>query len=155
MRPGNQSETHGRIWPVSAQVLLDTGPLVAAINRRERWHAWSVDQVRRSLAPLWTCESVLSEAWFLLKATDDGRESLLSLLDRGALKIAFSLGDHLPQVSDVMRRFSNVPMSLADACLVRMSELIENSAVLTLDGDFRVYRRFGRRSIPVLIPPGL
>ena len=137
---------------MSSRILIDTGPLVAAIDRREQLHAWCDDQVRRARVPLWTCESVISEAWFLLQATDVGRESLLGLLDRGALKIALSLPDHLPRVLELMRRYANVPMSLADACLVRLSELVEDCSVLTLDGDFRVYRRHGRKSIPLLIP---
>jgi predicted nucleic acid-binding protein len=133
--------------------LIDTGPLVAAINRREQWHAWCDDQVRRAPVPLWTCESVVSEAWFVFRANGVGRESLLALLDRGALQIAFDLREHLPTVLDLMRRYSDVPMSLADACLVRMSELHSECNVLTLDSDFRIYRRNRRQKVPLLIPP--
>ncbi len=100
-----------------------------------------------------TCESVISEAWYLLRATDVGRASLLEFLDRGVLRVDFALHDHLPRVVELMRRYSGVPMSLAAACLVRMSELIPDAAVLTLDSDFRVYRRHCRRTIPLLIPP--
>jgi predicted nucleic acid-binding protein len=139
---------------VSGRILIDTGPLVAAIDRHEQWHAWCGDRVRQAPAPLWTCESVISEAWFLLRRTDEGRESLVALLDRGALVITFDLRDHLPRVLALMRRYANVPMSLADACLVRMSEIVADCRVLTLDRDFRVYRRHGRKAIPLLIPPG-
>lgn len=51
-----------------------------------------------------------------------------------------------------MRRYADVPMSLADACLVRMSELSDDASVLTLDSDFRIYRRLGRQAIPLLTP---
>ena len=134
------------------QVLIDTGPLVAAIDWREQWHEWSSQRVGQAPSPLLTCESVLSEAWYLLGATDTGRASLFELLDRAAVTVDFTFLDHAPRVLELMRRYSDVPMSLADACLVRMSELIEDCVVLTLDSDFRVYRRHGRRSIPLLIP---
>lgn len=132
------------------QVLIDTGPLVAAIDRHEQWHEWAKRQVGQSSAPLLTCESVLSEAWFLLRATDFGRASLL---EREALRVGFTPQDHLPRIAELMRRYADTPMSLAEACLVRMSELIPDCVVLTLDSDFRVYRRHGRKQIPLLIPP--
>jgi predicted nucleic acid-binding protein len=134
-------------------VLIDTGPLVAAINRREQWHEWSQQQVGQSPAPLLTSESVLSEAWFLLRATDVGRASLLDLLERGVLRVGFTVQDHVPRIAELMRRYADVPMSLADACLVRMSELTVDCVVLTLDRDFRIYRRHGRKGIPLLMPP--
>lgn len=137
------------------QTLLDTGPLVAAINRREQWHEWSKQQVEQSTAPLLTCESVVSEAWFLLRATRVGRASLLELLQRGVLRVSFTVQDHSPSVVDLMRRYANVPMSLADACLVRMSELTADCAVLTLDSDFRLYRRHRRQKVPLRMPPEL
>lgn len=135
------------------QVLIDTGPLVAAIDRHERWHDWATRQVGQSPVPLLTCESVLSEAWFLLRATDVGRASLLELLERGALRVGFTTQDHLPRIAELMRGYADVPMSLADACLVRMSELIPDCLVLTLDCDFRIYRRHRRQKLPLLMPP--
>ncbi|MBC8875948.1 MAG: PIN domain-containing protein [Planctomycetes bacterium] len=134
-------------------VLIDTGPLVAAIDRRDQWHEWSNRHVGQSPAPLLTCESVLSEAWFLLRSTDIGRRSLLDLLERGAVQVGFSLQGHLPRVVELIRRYANVPMSLADGCLVRMSETIPDSVVVTLDSDFRIYRRNRRQIIPLLTPP--
>ena len=59
----------------------------------------------------------------------------------------------LEAFEELLRRYRNVPMSLADACLVRLSELYGDCAVLTLDSDFRIYRRHGRQVIPVLAPP--
>ncbi len=134
-------------------VLIDTGPLVAAIDRHARWHEWANRQVGQSPTPLLTCESVLSEAWFLLRATDVGRASLLGLLEREALRVGFTVQDHLPRIAELMRRYADIPMSLADACLVRMSELIPDCVVLTLDSDFRIYRRHRRQKIPLLMPP--
>jgi predicted nucleic acid-binding protein len=134
-------------------VLIDTGPLLAAINRSDRWHEWSREQFRRARPPLLTCESVISESWFLLQQTDVGRQTLLELLRTATVEIALAAQDHVGRLTELMEKYADVPMSLADACLVRMSELVPKGVVLTLDGDFRIYRRHKRQSIPLLIPP--
>ena len=79
-------------------------------------------------------------------------EDPLLLLERGVLRLAFDLSDNVRQVRALMKRYGNVPMSLADTCLARMSELVTGSTVLTLDGDFRIYRRHRRQKIPLLMP---
>jgi predicted nucleic acid-binding protein len=137
---------------VIGQVLLDTGPLIALIDRNDQHHAWVKAQFDQIVPPLLTCEAVLTEACFLApRAARPGEEPLL-LLERGVLRLAFDLSDNFRQVSSLMRRYANVPMALADACLVRMSELVPEGVVLTLDGDFRIYRRHQRQKIPVLVP---
>jgi predicted nucleic acid-binding protein len=98
---------------------------------------------------------VATEAFHLLRRTPNGPQVLLDVLSRGAVEIDFRLGDDLSGVSALVRRYADVPMSLADACLVRMAEADRDSVVMTLDGDFRVYRLSGRRAVPVLMPPQL
>lgn len=136
-------------------VLLDTGPLLALIDRRDRHHAWAAAQFAEIVPPLLTCEAVLTEACHLAPRAGRPREEPLKLLSRCVVRVAFALGENHEQVSSMIGRYSNVPMSLADACLVRMSELEADSVVLTLDGDFRVYRRNRRQKIPLLIPAEL
>ncbi|MGO9465114.1 MAG: type II toxin-antitoxin system VapC family toxin [Isosphaeraceae bacterium] len=133
-------------------VLLDTGPLIALIDRRDRHHAWAVAQFDQILPPLFTCEAVLTEACYLAPRAGRPGEDPLLLLERGVLRLAFNLSDNFGQVSALMRRYASVPMALADACLVRMSELVVDSVVMTLDSDFRIYRRHKRQKIPVLLP---
>jgi predicted nucleic acid-binding protein len=65
---------------------------------------------------------------------------------------AFDLANDLDRVLKLMQKYADVPMSLADACLVRMSETLENPVVLTTDDDFRIYRRHGRQVVPCLTP---
>ena len=133
-------------------VLVDTGPLVALLNRHEHFHAWAKEQAAHCESPLATCEAVLTEACYLLREIDGGSERLMDLIRRGLLVLPFLLRDDHDSVSALMRRYSDVPMSLADACLVRMSEQVSGSTVFTLDNDFRIYRQHGRRAIPLLIP---
>ncbi len=133
-------------------VLLDAGPLVAALNRREHMHAWAAGQFEQLPPPLLTCEAVLAESFHLLRNVDGACERILGMLERGAVKIGMSLDDEKVAVASFFRRYRDVPASLADACLIRMSELHEPCAVLTLDSDFHVYRRHGRRIIPLIRP---
>lgn len=137
------------------QVILDTGPIVAFINGRDKYHNWSVLQWAQIEPPLLTCEAVLSEACFLLRGIEKGQTAVLELIKRGVLNLTFRIDDSANQITWLLDKYSNVPMSLADACLVRMSELHAGSPVLTMDSDFRLYRKNRRQVIPILSPSDL
>jgi predicted nucleic acid-binding protein len=138
---------------VKGQVILDTGPLVAFINGRDKYHKWSISQWAQIGPPLLTCEAVLSEACFLLKDNEGGQAAVLELLRRGILRLPFRIDEHADQIKWLLQKYADVPMSLADACLVRMSEMHADSPVLAIDDDFRIYRKNKRQIIPVLSPP--
>jgi len=137
---------------MKGQVILDTGPLVALINGRDKYHKWARLQWAQINPPLLTCEAVLSEACFLLRGLDGGETAVLELLQRRILHIPFRLVEHVKQIAWLLKKYSNVPMSLTDACLVRMAELYSEGLVLTLDADFGIYRRNKRQVIPFLSP---
>jgi predicted nucleic acid-binding protein len=132
--------------------LLDTGPLVAFLNRTDRHHEWAKAQWERIRPPFLTCEAVLAEACYLLQNHPGGGRAVLALLDRGVIQISFALEDDAESVANLLGRYGNIPMSLADACLVRMAERHSKSRVLTLDGDFRIYRKHRRQVIPTVMP---
>ena len=133
-------------------LLTDAGPLVAYLKRDDEHHAWAEEMFRQFREPLRTCDAVLSEAFFLLQQTHGGAEGLLALLERGLVVPDFDLAAELPAIAPLLRRYRNVPMSLADACLVRMAERERDTAVFTLDSDFKIYRRHGRQTIPLIFP---
>lgn len=134
-------------------VLLDTGPLVALIDRREEYHDWSIAQSARLEWPFFTCEPVITEALFLLRDWPKGSQSVMELLAKGDITIAFRLVEELKSVANFLTRYADQGVSLADACLVRMSEQHGQSVVFTLDRQFvRIYRRHGRQVIPTLMP---
>ena len=134
------------------RVVIETGPVVALLNRRDRQHAWIRDVLDAVEPPIFTCEAVISEACFLLGRIRGGQDAVFELLSKDVLKIEFRMRDEIDALRILMRKFANVPMSLADACLVRMTELDPQSMVLTLDSDFRVYRRNRRQAIPTIMP---
>lgn len=133
------------------RVILDTGPLVALLNRREAYHRWSVEQTAKLTPPFFSCEAVIAEAHFLLSPIPQGRERLIQLVASGRIDLSFSYATHLARVNELMLQYRSVPMSFADACLVCMTELAE-STVLTLDSDFRIYRRHRDKAIELLLP---
>jgi predicted nucleic acid-binding protein len=133
-------------------VILDTGPLVALIDKSDRDHAWTVRQWEDITPPMLTCESVISEACFLMNQIDSNGNAIFEMLARKTIEAPFHLQDHSKSIQALIRKYSNVPMSVADACLVLMAEQIPSSSVLTLDGDFRIYRKNGRQVIPLIAP---
>ena len=132
--------------------LVDTGPLVAFLAEGSEHGTWVRTQMKHLQPPLLTCEAVLTEAAFLLKREGADADGLCQLLERGVLRLSFSVAENLSDVRELMRRYKDTPMSIADACLVRMAELHTDATIFTLDRHFRVYRKHGRQIIPLLIP---
>lgn len=149
---GPTYEAPGGFPNLRERVLLDTGPLVSFLVGTAEHHQWACDHWKRFKPPLYTCESVLAETAHLLRREHYEPEPLLELLELGMLEVTFFIKDDLPALKQLLRRYSNLRMSLADACLVRMSEIAGRCVIMTLDSDFQVYRRFGRQHIPVLMP---
>ncbi|AFY85222.1 type II toxin-antitoxin system VapC family toxin [Oscillatoria acuminata] len=137
------------------QTIIDTGPLVAFLNVRDSWHGWVLDQWQTVHPPLLTCEPVITEACFLLRNIYGGRNATMQLLARNILRLDFSLSLEYQAIQQLLERYESVPMSLADACLVRMAELYPNAQILTLDTDFHIYRKHQHQQIPLRIPDSL
>jgi predicted nucleic acid-binding protein len=133
--------------------IVDTGPLVAFIDRAERHYRWVDERIGELAVPLLLCEPVLTEAMHLLARVPRAQDALLGLLENGALQIAFHIEEHVPVLRKLRRKYQDTPMSLADACVVRMAELYDRHAVLTLDSDFLVYRKHGREALELIHPP--
>ena len=139
---------------MKSPVLLDTGPLVSFLSASDKHTAWVQDQWKRLRPPLLTCEAVLTEAAFILKREGADTDPLFALLERGVIRVALEISEEHPDLRVLMRRYRDRPISLADACLVRLSELHSSSTIFTMDRDFRIYRRHGNKVIPVLMPEG-
>jgi uncharacterized protein len=135
---------------MARNVLVDAGFLVALLSRRDSHHPWAAMQAPGHALPWRTCEAVLSEAFHLLGAR--GVPGLSALLRRRAVIAAFDLDNDVESVLKLMHKYANVPMSLADACLVRMTETLPDPVILTTDSDFRIYRRHSRQIVPCTVP---
>ena len=137
------------------RIVVDTGPLVAVFSRSDQHQHWARKEFERLTPPVFTCEAVLSEAQLLIQERGGKPRAVLELIQRGILNVAFELEDEVERVLELQRAYADVPMSLADSCLVRMTELRDRSRVMTTDSDFRIFRRNRRQIIPLLAPSGI
>lgn len=135
---------------MAKSVIADTALIAAFLDRRDNHHKWALLQAEELPIPWLVCEPVLTETFFVLEPKYG--DALITWLQRGSLRIAFNLADELEPVLTLMKKYANVPMSLADACIVRMTEIVSDPIVLTTDSDFRVYRRHSRQVIPCRMP---
>ena len=150
---------------MARRVLVDSGPIVALLDRRDVHHQWVQRELANLHEPLVTCEAVLSEVFFLVSRSRHasgsesttarrGTSALIALLrDRLISTTAdFSYADESTEILRHLERYSNVPMSFADACLVRLCEIDHDAIVFTTDRDFLTYRRNRRQPIPLISP---
>jgi predicted nucleic acid-binding protein len=138
---------------VKKRNLVDAGPIIALLISDDEHHAWARELWAQLEPPVHTCEAVLSEAQHVVKRLGGNPLAVLEFVRSGAINVAFSVEDEVERLLELQRAYADVPMSLADACLVRMTELHGHSRVLTTDSDFRIYRRNRRQIIPLLAPP--
>jgi len=139
---------------MARRVLVDAGPIAALLDRRDTHHDWAKQQLAHLHQPLLTCEGVVSEVFFLLVRVRGGIGTFAELLRHNLIRVdsEFSYCEHSTEILDNVERYKNVPMSFADACLVRMTEIKRDSLVFTTDRDFLTYRRNRRERIPLIAP---
>jgi predicted nucleic acid-binding protein len=135
---------------MAVSVIVDASFLITLLNRRESDHRWAADQALRYPPPWHTCEAALSETFHLIRL--HGTHGLIALIRREAVVCGFQVGHHAEEVLRLMEKYDDVPMSFADACLVRMTEMLPDPILLTTDADFRIYRRHSRQVVPCIIP---
>jgi predicted nucleic acid-binding protein len=135
-----------------SEVIVDTGPLVAMLVRTDDHHAWTIERLRELPPSFVTCEPVLAEVAHLVRRVRHGVDRFVDLIGSDLLRVDLDLMAERAAIGRLLRKYADRPMSLADACLVRLAELHDRSMVFTTDGDFTVYRKHGRRTIPLIAP---
>jgi predicted nucleic acid-binding protein len=133
-------------------VILATGPLVALLNNRDVHHPWALAAAQPLRPPLYTCEAVLTETHHLLGRVYQGHRRLHQLVESGRLDLSFSYQLHCREIHALIQAYEDVPMSFADACLVRMAEMYPDSRIFTIDSHFGIYRKHRARKLKLLIP---
>jgi predicted nucleic acid-binding protein len=134
--------------------IVDTGPLVALLDRSDRHHDWAVEVFSRLRTGLVTCESVIAETLFLCSRNRVDARAIHTLIENQSLRVLPTF-DTPAKVVQLLRRYASVPMSVADAGLVLLHDTITPSVVITCDSDFRTYRRSRGRHIDALVPDGI
>jgi predicted nucleic acid-binding protein len=135
-----------------SNVLVDTGPLVAFLVETDSHHTWAVKRFHELPAPFLTCEPVLTETFYLVSRLHSGSRRFFELLDSGLLNVEFAVLTERDALRKLIHKYADLPMSLADACVVRMTEQTDGAVVFTTDNDFRAYRKNGRQLIPLIMP---
>lgn len=135
---------------MAKRAIADAGFLIALLSRRDTHHEWAVSQAREYPPPWVSCEAALSEAFHLLGS--QGAPVLSELLRRESVEVSFSLSEETEPVLRLVEKYASVPISLADACIVRMTETLPRTVVLSTDADFRIYRRHSRQVVPSILP---
>lgn len=131
--------------------LLDAGVIVALIDRRETFHAACSETLEKLESPLVTCEPVIAEACYLLRQVQGAAEAVLRNVADGLFQVPFRLSSSAPEVSRLLRKYADVPADLADACLIYLAGELGTGDILTLDGDFRIYRWGSNKPFRLLI----
>jgi predicted nucleic acid-binding protein len=130
--------------------ILDAGPLIAALNRQDEHHHWAVQTLERIGPPFYSCAEAMAEA----AALTHQPTAIVEMIIAGEIVLGFDLGGQAAGVLLLLKKYSDLGMDLADACIVRMTELTRDCRVITVDRrDFSVYRRNGRDLIPLMAPP--
>ena len=129
--------------------IADAGLIIAALDGQDAHNAWAAGLLQRESPPWLVCEPVLAE----ISASLGTPEPVLEMLRVGDLEVGFDLGDNTAEVLALVKKYRDQNIDLADACVVRMSELFRDSVVYTVDrADFLVYRRHRRQAIPCVFP---
>ncbi len=132
--------------------ILDAGPLIAALNSQDQYHRWACDTLERLGPPFYSCPEAIAEA----AAMTGKPAAIVEMIQSGEIVLAFDLAEQTEGVLALLKKYRDREMDLADACIVRMSEVKRDCRVVTLDrADFTVYRRNGRDMIPLIVPPVL
>jgi len=130
--------------------ILDAGPLIAALNRNDNHHQWARATIGRLSPPFHSCPEAMAEA----AAMTAQPAAIVEMIHAGEIVLAFDLAEQTASVLALLNKYADREMDLADACIVRMTELVRDCRVVTLDrADFSVYRRNGRDLIPIIAPP--
>ena len=132
-------------------VLLDTGVIVALLDRSEGLHEACADAVQEIEAPLITCEAVIAESCYLLRNVAGASEAVIENVAAGIFQIPFQLSHEAAGVRQVLRKYRDRQIDLADACLIRLADEFGTADILTLDGDFAIYR-WGRNKAFRMMP---
>jgi uncharacterized protein len=136
---------------MTANALIDTGAILALLDRTDRWHKVCADAFEQLRLPLATSEAVLTELFHRVGDSRREMEAAWQLVRSGAIVLATIEDSELPQIHALVSRYADCPMDFADATLVYLAKREDLSTVFTVDhADFNTYRIDGRRRFRVM-----
>ncbi|TVR18015.1 MAG: PIN domain-containing protein [Balneolaceae bacterium] len=134
------------------KIFIDTGPVVAFLNKNDQHHSFVEQQMRNYPPPFYICEAVVTESFFLMSRVPNGEEKLIELLETPHIQLESSYSNQPRQIHEFVKKYSNIPMSFADACLVQMAEKSKDSLIFTIDRGFQMYRSSNGNPLSLISP---
>ncbi len=134
------------------EFIVDAGPLIAYFHPRDEHHAWAVETFKQINSRLITCEPVLTEAFYMLSDLPNGIDLMAGFCASDALQVDFRVLNEIAAVRELLHKYRNVPMDLADGCLVFLAEEHPQASIITTDRDFLLYRTRSRRQLRLIAP---
>jgi predicted nucleic acid-binding protein len=136
---------------MNASALIDTGAILALLDRDDEWHSACHHAFNATSLPLLTTEAVLTEAFHLTSRDLGDIRGLWTLLSAGSVRLAVITHEELPDIHSLMTRYRDRPMDFADATLVHLAARESLSLIITIDhDDFETYRIGGRKRFTIL-----
>jgi uncharacterized protein len=133
------------------RVLVDTGPIVAILSRRDQYHRACVEALREMPGPLFTCWQVITEAAWLLRKSGDAIQQLLRSMDAGFLELLPLTTKDTQPIASILKKYRDIRIQLADAALVHLAVRDGLDTIFTLDQrDFSVFRLPRGRAFRIL-----
>lgn len=121
-------------------ILIDTGPIVALFDKNDNYHDKCLSLLKTIKEPLITTMPVLTEAFYLLGFSWQVQDALWEFVNQGGIQIYDLKGEQFKRCRELMKKYKDLPMDLADATIVSAAETVNISTIFTIDKDFRVYR---------------
>lgn len=134
------------------RVILDTGPLTAFLNRRDHYHYWVLGQLQKTTSAFITCEAVLSETLYLTGHSHAAILAISGMIREDLIRVNPVMSEQSEAVFQLMKKYNDLPASLADVCLLQMYNSGMGDKIMTLDADFRIFRDKKSKPLKLIIP---
>jgi uncharacterized protein len=137
-----------------SELLIDTGPLLAAFNQRDQHHAFAVGIMRQHNQPFVTSMAVMTEIMYLARARlgSHVQEKLLVMIERGDILVEHTTPNDFARIAKLMHKYQDMPMDFADATLVALAERLGTKRIFTIDSDFLLYRWQDKYAFELVCP---
>lgn len=132
-------------------ILLDTSIIVSTLDRTQTFHQNCVEALAVLESPLVTCEAVIVEACYILRNVRGAAEAVMENVAKGLFQIPFRLSSSAAEVRRILAKYADLPADFADACLIQLASELHTGEILTLDGDFRIYRWGSNKPFRLLV----
>ncbi len=133
-------------------VYIDTGPVIAILNKRDEHHLWATDKTSQIENDLVTTSIIIAEAFYILKKLPKGIEGLFQIIEEGFIKVEESYPKNMVFIHELVLKYDDIDASIGDISLLSIIDDPKHSKVFTLDYDFHIYRDKKGKPLDLISP---